>query len=87
MNGQMPIDFGWRYIGWFLWSNAITGLSILQLGFASALLAIYDPSDAHPLFPPQTVRFIFLVNAILTGVVAQIKRNSPPTPPPTKVPT
>jgi hypothetical protein len=79
----MPRDFGLRYIAWFLWSHAITGLSILQAVFASVLLAA-DGDPNHPLLPHEAVRWIVLGNAILTGVIAAVKRNNPPGPPPTK---
>lgn len=78
----MPRDFGWRYILWALWSNAITALSILQGSFAAVLLAVDDPSN--PALSHNAVRWIVLGNAVLTGVLAQIKRNNPP---PTKGPT
>jgi len=79
----MPRDFGWRYIGWLAWSNSITILSALQGIFASVLLVAEDPQ--HPLLSHDAFRLVILGNAILTGLVAQIKRNNPPGPPPTKV--
>jgi hypothetical protein len=78
----IPAYFSWRYILWALWSNAITALSILQGAFASILLIADDP--ANPVLSHNTVRVIILANAVLTGTVAQIKRNNPPSAPPTK---
>jgi hypothetical protein len=82
MNDPDPIprDFGLRYILWFCWSNAITGLSILQGIIAYLMLD-------EQIFDHTTFRYIVLANAILTGTVSQIKRNYPPGPPPTKIPT
>ena len=84
MNSPDPIprDFGWRYILWMIWSNAITILAALQGIFASVLLVSDDPTN--PMLPHTWVRWIVLGNAILTGVIAQVKRNSPPSPPPTQ---
>ncbi len=84
MNSPDPIprDFGWRYILWMIWSNAITILAALQGIFVSVLLVSDDPTN--PMLPHYVVRWIVLGNAVLTGVVAQLKRNSPPGPPPVK---
>ena len=82
----MPRDFGWRYIGWLAWTNAITILSVIQGAFASALLVV-DADPAHPMVPIKVVQIIVIGNAVLTGIVAQIKRNNPPPPPPMKVST
>lgn len=77
----MPRDFGVRYILWMAWCNAITILSVLQGIFATLALA-------GDMFSHNTVRIYMVANAILSAVVAQIKRNKPPGPPPTKpVPT
>ena len=81
---QMPSNFGFRYIGWFLWCNLITILAAAQGIFAAVLLAAGDDSSKDPLLPHTWVRWIVLGNAILTGVIAQVKRNSPPSPPPTQ---
>jgi len=79
---SIPRDFGWRYIGWAIWSNAVTILAILQGVAASVLLVADDPNN--PMLSHNGFRYIMLANAILTGLVAQIKRNRPPGPPPTK---
>jgi len=81
----VPSYFGPRYLAWLLWSNAITVLSVLQGVFASVLL-VSDPSghDPDPLIPHNVSRFIILGNAVLTGIIAQLKRNNPPGPPPTR---
>jgi hypothetical protein len=83
----MPRDFGWRYIGWLAWCNAITILSTLQGVFAAVLLVVDVPDDPHPMLSHTAVRVIFLINAVLTALVAQIKRNNPPGPPPSKAPS
>lgn len=82
MNSPDPVPayFTLRWVLWFLWSNAITGLMIAQ-GIFSALAL--DPS----LVSHATFHWILIGNAVLTGVIAQVKRNTPPGPPPTKVPT
>lgn len=82
----MPRDFGWRYVGWFLWSNAITGLAILQTATATILVAS-DPADPNPLIPHMVLKAIVLANAVLSGIIAQVKRYNPPGPPPTKQPS
>ena len=71
----MPRDFGWRYILWVTWCNA---LSIL--GTAQAILAMLalDPT----LVSAKSYHYITLANAILVVVVAQWKKNAPPGPPP-----
>ena len=74
----MPRDFGIRYAFWFLWCNAITALAILQGIFAAVLLAAEDSPDRDPLLPHQAVRWIVLGNAVLTGIIAQVKRQMPP---------
>ena len=83
----MPRDFGWRYVAWFLWCNIITILSALQGVFAAVLLAAGEDAGRDPMIPHTWFRWIVLGNAILTGAVAQVKRNKPPSPPPTKVPS
>jgi len=75
----VPHYFSFRYVVWFLWSNAITGLAILQGVLAGLMLD-------QELFSHQTFRYIVLGNAILTATVAQVKRNNPPSPPPMKGP-
>lgn len=74
---SMPRDFGWRYVGWFLWSNAISLLSTAQGTFAALALA----SD---MFSARTLKVFLVTNAILCVVISQIKRNNPPGPPPLK---
>lgn len=73
----MPRDFGWRYILWLIWCNA---LSIL--GTAQAILAMValDPT----LVAAKTYHWVTLGNAILVVVIAQWKKNAPPGPPPLK---
>jgi hypothetical protein len=87
----VPTYFGWRYILWVLWSNVITGLMVLQAAFAALLLIADSPSNAicsypghvpvgnecDPLIPHVISRSIILANAVLCGVIAQIKRGSP----------
>jgi hypothetical protein len=75
----MPTNFGFRYIAWAVWANLITILAVLQ-GVLATLMLDQD------IFSHETFRYIVLGNALLTALVAQIKRNSPPSPPPTKGP-
>ena len=78
MNGEippLPPDFGLRYVLWFIWCNAITGLMIVQAIFASITL---DPT----LVPHNIFHYILLGNACLCAIIAQVKRNNPPPPPP-----
>lgn len=81
-NDPVPAYFSWRYVLWFLWSNAITILSIAQGGLAALMLADGDPNN--PMIPHTVYRWIVLANAFLTGLCAVAKKNNPPGPPPTK---
>jgi hypothetical protein len=85
MNNPDPVprDFGWRYIAWMAWCNAITILAVLQGALASVLLAV-DDSAKNPLLTHNEFRLVILGNAVLTGLIAQVKRNKPPGPPPVK---
>ena len=76
----MPRDFGVRYVLWFAWCNAISILSIIQGSFAAAALMT-------DLFSHTTIRVYMVCNAVLSLIIAQVKRNSPPPPPPLKQPT
>ena len=69
----VPVDFGWRYIGWFVWSNLITILMIAQAVFASLSLAT-------DMLPHTWVRGILIANAVATAIIAQVKRASPNSP-------
>ena len=72
---QMPRDFGWRWIAWIAWCNAISILSTSQAIFAALAL----DSDS---FSPHAIRGYMIANAVLTVIVSQIKKNRPPGPPP-----
>jgi hypothetical protein len=76
---QMPRDFGWRYVAWLAWSNAISILATLQAIFAAITL---DPT----LVSHQAFHVISIANLVLLVVIAQLKKNNPPSPPPTKQP-
>lgn len=77
---DMPRDFGFRYIAWLAWSNAITVLGTLQA--IVSLLVMGDKS----LFTDNQFHELLFANAVLTIIVAQLKKNNPPGPPPTKAP-
>jgi len=79
MNSPDPIPpyFGIRYIGWFIWSNLITGLMIVQVAVTAITL---DPT----IVSHNTFHYALIANAVLAAVVAQVKKNNPPSPPPTK---
>lgn len=79
----VPAYFGFRYIVWLAWCNAITLLAIAQAALASVMLASDDGPD--PLFTHAQFRYIILANAILTAIVAQAKKSNPP--PPTRSPS
>jgi len=76
----MPPNFGWRYILWFIWCNAITGLMLVQVVVTTVTL---DPT----LVSHDTFHYLLIANAVICAVIAQIKRNNPPSPPPTKGPS
>ncbi len=73
----VPSNFGPRYVAWWLWCNAITILQSAQGVFAGLALA----SD---MFSHNTVRVYMVTNAVLSIIIAQVKKNNPPSPPPTK---
>ena len=73
----VPAYFSIRYIIWLAWSNSITGLMTLQAIFATLTL---DPQ----LLSHSASHYVLIGNAVLCAVVAQVKRNNPPGPPPTK---
>jgi hypothetical protein len=73
----IPKDWGWRYVLWAIWSNMITILAIIQGTIAYLMLE-------QDIFTHQTFRSIVIVNAALTGIVAQFKKNVPPSPRPLK---
>jgi len=72
---DMPRDFGIRYVFWFIWCNLITIVAIAQGTFAVLALA----SD---MFSHNTVRIYMVISAVLSAVIAQVKKNVPPGPPP-----
>ena len=74
----MPRDFGWRYVWWFLWCNAITLLATAQGCFAA--LALMSDMFSH-----TTIRIYMAANAVLSILIAQIKKNNPPPPAPLKI--
>jgi hypothetical protein len=81
---QVPSYFTFRWVLWFCWCNVITGLAILQGILAALLLAAGDGTGTDPLLPHTVVRWITLANAVIIAIVAQVKRNNPPSSPPTK---
>jgi hypothetical protein len=75
----VPSYFGLRYVAWFIWSNAITGLMIIQVAVTAITL---DPT----IVSHNTFHYALIANAVLAAIVAQLKKNTPPSPPPTKGP-
>jgi hypothetical protein len=72
----VPAYFSFRYVVWLGWSNAITILATLQAVFATITL---DPT----LMSPTAFHWCSIANLIFIVVVAQIKRNTAPSLPPT----
>jgi hypothetical protein len=81
---DVPKDFGFRYVLWqmwrgilgvgkFVWRNAVTILSSAAAVFTGLTL---DPNQT--LVSHEVFHEILLVNFVLTIVLAQIKRNTPP---------
>jgi hypothetical protein len=62
---------------WVIWSNAITILASIQ-GVITLLMVDQE------IFTHETFRYLVLANAIVTGIISQIKKNNPPGPRPTK---
>lgn len=77
MTDDIPRDFGWRYILWQIWCNALTLVGIAQATFAS--LALMSDMFSH-----DTIRWYMVASAVLSIVIAQIKKSNPPPPPPLK---
>lgn len=73
----VPRDFGWRYVAWFAWDNAVSILSTMQAVFQAVTL---DPT----LVSHNTVHWLSIGNLVLIVLIAQIKKNSPHSPPPLK---
>ena len=75
----MPLNFGLRYVLWIAWSNALTILMTLQAVFTMVTLdpTLVDHAVAH---------YCLVASCVLGIVIAQLKRNNPPGPPPTKSP-
>ena len=82
MNSPDPVPsyFGLRYIVWLIWTNLVTIIAIVQGTFAVLALSSED------MFSHTTVRWFMVASAVLSAVIAQIKKNVPPSPPPTKGP-
>ena len=74
---EVPRDFGWRFVLWAAWTNAITILATFQ-GVVAALMVDKE------IFTHDTFRYLVIGNAVLTATIAQIKANKPPGPPPLK---
>lgn len=72
----MPRYFGWRYIWWLAYTNALTILATLQLIFLQFTM---DDTLSRPV-----VHWLLSGANILGIVIAQIKRNHPPGKAPTK---
>jgi hypothetical protein len=66
-----PSYFGWRYIWWMAYKNAITILMIVQGGISAITL---DPS----LVSHSTFHWMLIANSVLCLTLAQIKRDHPP---------
>jgi hypothetical protein len=88
----IPTNFGFRYVLWvawwnlyrgtgltltFIWANAITILSIVSAIFAAMTL---DPT----IVDHETFHYILIGQMVLTAILAQIKRQPSPPPPPSK---
>lgn len=80
----VPAYFSLRYVVWMLWCNAVTLIAASQ-STISLLVAMQDP--AHPTFSHDVFVNLTIAHAVLTGVVAQVKKNSPPPPAPTRIPS
>jgi hypothetical protein len=71
---RMPRSFGWRYILWLAWSNALTILLSIQ--------AIFLQLTIDSEIPRVWTHHLLTAADVLGIVAAQIKRNVPPGPPP-----
>ena len=78
----VPSYFGPRYIVWLAWTNAVTILAVIQGIVATLMMGPDDGPDA--LFTHSQFRYISIANAVLTVIIAQIKRSGPPPSPPTR---
>lgn len=66
-----------RIAWWAVWSNFITILASIQAIIATLML------NAE-IFDHHTFRLMVIANAVLTAIVAQVKRNNPPGDKPTR---
>lgn len=74
MNDGPPNGFGLRYILWFVfWKNAITALMLTQAAF-SAVLALVPANTVND----KTFHTLLITNAVLCAILAQVKRDIPP---------
>jgi hypothetical protein len=74
----MPRDFGWRWLLWLAWCNALTIICTMQV----ALLQITMPDPSTPQQARPWIHWVLTAVNILGIIAAQIKRNNPPLPPP-----
>lgn len=74
----MPRDWGWRYLWWVAWTNMLTIICTIQLGF------IYLTADNTLDLSDKSSHRLLAVANLLGIVVAQIKRHNPPKDPPRK---
>jgi hypothetical protein len=73
----VPAYFSFRYVIWLAWTNALTILMTIQ-GIVAAITL--DPT----LVSHGALHWYLIANAVLSVIIAQIKRNYPPSPAPTK---
>jgi hypothetical protein len=74
---ELPRTFGIRYILWMAWSNSLTILLTLQAIFLQLTL---DPES----IPRNWVHRLLQAANLIGIIIAQLKRNTPPGPPPRK---
>jgi hypothetical protein len=66
-----PAGFGWKWVFWWIWKNAITVLMVVQFAVSAVTL---DPT----VLPPTVFHWTLIVNSVLCFILAQIKRDHPP---------
>lgn len=74
-DNPVPSYFGFRYVLWILWGNAITLLGAAQGGLSTLLAATMD--EKNPPISPLKIVIITAINGALIAALANINRNKP----------
>jgi hypothetical protein len=89
---SVPKDFGLKYVLWYMWLGLLGFFKFLQtaalfawrnaITLLSTACAVFTGLTTDPnqtLVSHETFHYVLLVNFVLTIILAQIKRTTPPT--------